>query len=66
MSYWLIPIIKPIRKLTTDILVTVSVKLLHLFKVWKSLDGIIRLIDYDNKNDANQLIQRLERILYGK
>lgn len=34
--------------------------------VWKSHDGIIRLIDYDDKNDANQLIQRLERILYGK
>lgn len=34
--------------------------------VWVSKDGIIRLIDYDDKNDANQLIQRLERILYGK
>lgn len=34
--------------------------------VWKSRDGIIRLIDYDDKNDANELIQRLERILYGK
>lgn len=34
--------------------------------VWKSHDGIIRLIDYDDKNEANQLIQRLERILYGK
>lgn len=34
--------------------------------LWKSHDGIIRLIDYDDKNDANQLIQRLERILYGK
>ena len=34
--------------------------------VWKSHDGIIRLIDYDDKNDANELIQRLERILYGK
>ena len=34
--------------------------------LWKSHDEIIRLIDYDNKNDANQLIQRLERILYGK
>ena len=34
--------------------------------VWKSHDRIIRLIDYDDKNDANQLIQRLERILYGK
>lgn len=33
---------------------------------WKSRDGIIRLIDYDDKNEANQLIQRLERILYGK
>ena len=34
--------------------------------VWLNKDGIIRLIDYDDKNDANQLIQRLERILYGK
>lgn len=34
--------------------------------VWVNKDGIIRLIDYDDKNDANQLIQRLERILYGK
>lgn len=34
--------------------------------VWVNKDGIIRLIDYDNKNDANELIQRLERILYGK
>lgn len=34
--------------------------------LWKSHDGIIRLIDYDDKNNANELIQRLERILYGK
>lgn len=34
--------------------------------LWKSLDGIVRLIDYDDKNDANQLVQKLERILYGK
>lgn len=34
--------------------------------VWVNKDGIIRLIDYDDKNDANQLIQILERILYGK
>ena len=34
--------------------------------VWVNKDGIIRLIDYDNKNDTNELIQRLERILYGK
>lgn len=34
--------------------------------VWVNKDGIIRLIDYDDKNDANELIQRLERILYGK
>lgn len=33
---------------------------------WKSRDGIIRLMDYNDKNEANQLIQRLERILYGK
>ena len=34
--------------------------------LWESHDGIIRLIDYDDKNDANQLIIKLERILYGK
>lgn len=34
--------------------------------VWVNKDGIIRLIDYDDKNDANQLIIKLERILYGK
>lgn len=34
--------------------------------VWVNKDGIIRLIDYDDKNDANELIQKLERILYGK
>ena len=34
--------------------------------LWKSHDGIIRLIDYDDKNDANELIIKLERILYGK
>lgn len=34
--------------------------------VWVNKDGIIRLIDYDDKNNANELIQRLERILYGK
>lgn len=34
--------------------------------VWVNKDGIIRLIDYDDKKEANQLIQRLERILYGK
>lgn len=34
--------------------------------VWVNKDGIIRLIDYDDKNDANELIQILERILYGK
>ena len=34
--------------------------------VWVNKDGIIRLIDYDDKNDANQLVQKLERILYGK
>ena len=33
--------------------------------LWESHDGIIRLIDYDDKNDANQLIQRLEEVLYG-
>ncbi|RVU71800.1 hypothetical protein EJK17_00565 [Lactobacillus xujianguonis] len=32
--------------------------------VWKSHDGIIRLIDYDDKSDTNQLIIKLERILY--
>ena len=34
--------------------------------VWRSKDGIIRLIDYDDKKEANQLIIKLERILYGK
>lgn len=34
--------------------------------LWESHDGIIRLIDYDDKNDANQLVIKLERILYGK
>ena len=34
--------------------------------LWESHDGIIRLIDYADKNDANQLIIKLERILYGK
>ena len=34
--------------------------------VWKSRDDIIRLMNYEDKNDANELIQRLERILYGK
>lgn len=38
----------------------------HNPPVWKSHDGIIRLIDYDDKNDANQLVIKLERILYGK
>lgn len=32
--------------------------------VWKSHDGIIRLIDYDNKNDANKLINELKKVLY--
>ena len=32
--------------------------------VWVSKDGIIRLIDYDDKNDANEMIQEIERILY--
>lgn len=32
--------------------------------VWKSRDGIIRLIDYDDKNDANELIKKLEMVLY--
>ena len=34
--------------------------------LWESHDGIIRLIDYDDKNDGNQLVIKLERILYGK
>ena len=34
--------------------------------VWESHDGIIRLIDYDDKEETNQLIIKLERILYGK
>lgn len=34
--------------------------------VWESHDGIIRLMNYENKKEANELIPRLERILYGK
>lgn len=33
--------------------------------VWKSHDGIIRLIDYDDKNEANEMIKEIEEILYG-
>lgn len=33
--------------------------------VWVSKDGIIRLIDYSDKNDANEMIQKIERILYN-
>ena len=32
--------------------------------VWVSNDGIIRLIDYSDKNDANEMIKEIERILY--
>lgn len=32
--------------------------------VWKSHDGIIRLIDYSDKNEANEMIKEIERILY--
>lgn len=32
--------------------------------VWKSHDGIIRLIDYDDKNVANQLVKELQEKLY--
>lgn len=32
--------------------------------LWKSHDKIIRLIDYSNKNEANELIKKLERVLY--
>ncbi len=32
--------------------------------VWKSHDGIIRLMDYDDKNVANQLIKELQEKLY--
>ena len=34
--------------------------------VWVNKDETIRLIDYDDKNDANKLVIKLERILYGK
>lgn len=34
--------------------------------VWKPHDGIIQLMNYENKKEANQLIIKLERILYGK
>ena len=30
--------------------------------VWKSRDGIIRLIDYDDKNDANKQIKQLYEV----
>lgn len=32
--------------------------------LWESRDGIIRLIDYDDKNEANQLVIKLEEVLY--
>ena len=32
--------------------------------VWKSHDVIIRLMNYENKKDANELIKKLEMILY--
>lgn len=32
--------------------------------VWKSRDDIIHLIDYEDKEDANELIKKLEMILY--
>ena len=31
---------------------------------WKSRDDIIRLMDYEDKEDANELIKKLEMILY--
>ena len=33
--------------------------------VWKSHDSIIRLIDYSDKTETNQLIEKLNEILYG-
>ena len=32
--------------------------------LWKSRDGIIRLIDYDDKNEANEMIAKLKNLLY--
>lgn len=32
--------------------------------VWKSHDDIIHLMDYEDKEDANELIKKLEMILY--
>lgn len=32
--------------------------------LWKSHDGIIRLMNYSDKEDANELIKKLEMILY--
>ena len=32
--------------------------------VWKSRDDIIHLMDYEDKEDANELIKKLEMILY--
>lgn len=43
---------------------TVSVNLLHKY-VWKSHDGIIRLIDYDDKEEANKQIKRLYEVFYN-
>lgn len=34
--------------------------------LWESHDGIIRLMDYDDKREANELIKKLEEVLYGK
>lgn len=33
--------------------------------VWVSKNGIIRLIDYSNKNEANKMIKEIEELLYG-
>ena len=43
-----------------------AIKFVHhdVSSLWESHDGIIRLIDYDDKEETNQLIIKLERILY--
>lgn len=32
--------------------------------MWKSHDGVIRLIDYDDKDEANEMITKLKNLLY--
>lgn len=43
-----------------------AIKFVHhaVTPVWKSRDDIIHLMDYEDKEDANELIKKLEMILY--